>query len=379
MTKGTGTFARCAFRVMLLASFFVALLVGSIHAADYGICSGTITLNPCPGMGYNECVLVTGCNPDNPPGGSCSVRSGGNINGHTYGWYCSDPASGGDNCMEQTAWSNGIMYHPGRNAHDCAEFTCCVGGTCPGGCQWAGPQCGGTASGLCSQANNQRALCLSLGCTWTPTSPPCAGNTCSSNYPPGCCAESPVCITWADSCYDDFDCDPSDRPCNTATHRCVARSQCSQCLTDGTICNSDSECCSNSCDPGTSRCVTPPPPCIPTGSPTACSANADCCSNKCEGSTCVDCWSNGAICSANGDCCSNSCIGGTCATPCIAAGGACTTTGSCCTGLACISGSCTAPPPPTPSGNYLVLALLTAVSLLALAYMATYVFDSVMK
>ena len=146
-----------ALRILLFASLLLALAAGAAFAAAIpGTCSGTITKNPCPTYDYDTCIRVAGCSADHP-GGYCKAASGGNINGHTYEWYCTGVAAGigYDTCQSNDQMSNGIWYHPARNAHECRIYPCCVPNpdgtsTCPLGCTWTGQECAGTATGSCS-------------------------------------------------------------------------------------------------------------------------------------------------------------------------------------------------------------------------------------
>ncbi len=130
-----------------------------------GTCSGSPSVG-CSALSYDNCVQVPGCNP-NSAGGSCATAPGGNVNGHTYGWYCRGPNGDPDYCSEYSSFSNGVIYYPSRNASACASYPCTVGGQTAYGCQWTGSQCGGSPSS-CSGVPS--GLCALLGCTWTSAS-----------------------------------------------------------------------------------------------------------------------------------------------------------------------------------------------------------------
>ncbi|MFA5105834.1 MAG: hypothetical protein WC506_02640 [Candidatus Micrarchaeia archaeon] len=131
-----------------------------------GTCSGTPTAG-CSGLGYYSCTQVPGCSPNYPPGGDCQTAPGGNVNSHTYGWYCRGPDGEPDYCNQYTSSSSGVIYYPTKNSSACASYPCTVGGVTAYGCQWTGPECGGSASS-CSGIESSN-LCASLGCTWTVT------------------------------------------------------------------------------------------------------------------------------------------------------------------------------------------------------------------
>ena len=312
-----------ALRILLFASLLLALAAGAAFAAAIpGTCSGTITKNPCPTYDYDTCIRVAGCSADHP-GGYCKAASGGNINGHTYEWYCTGVAAGigYDTCQSNDQMSNGIWYHPARNAHECRIYPCCVPNpdgtsTCPLGCTWTGQECAGTATGSCSPYGNSRTICEELGCDWI--SAPCEwGQVCDTNA--DCCGQYPACRSLQSECGFDSDCldMQAGATCDPVTGFCVFKHKgCQACAASGGGCSLPTDCCSGlSCNTATHQCEAPPPPsivCSKEEGETCSSLPGDCCKAAplfCDDvnrnpAVCRSCVTLGETCGGSMKCCS---------------------------------------------------------------------------
>jgi hypothetical protein len=125
---------------------------------------------------------------------------------------------------------------------------------------------------------------------------------------------------------------------------CVAnRCAAAACLSDGTVCAANGQCCSTQCGSG-GTCVPLNPACKTAGN--ACATGADCCSGVCNASKqCAQpgqvsyCAQVGDICRADSQCCTGVCniaagaAAGTCATistACVIDGTVCDGCGECC-------------------------------------------------
>ena len=412
-----------------LAFTFVFLFAAAqlgFAARETGICYGTIT-ESCSALGYNPCVGAAGCSWTvsggqcwggsslvcyNPGSGSCAYDPGFC---RTESWYCT---TGGDCCIGLPTYDS-CMAAPSI----CSQVTPCdwVGGT---------SQCTGTPTGGCEQYNDHQLACEALGCIWEPITPPsCLGTACTQNYPGDCCSQAQVCLENPVACTADFDC--LEIGLGTCVRNfCSIKKTCAQCIPVGNTintCTSDAQCCGGgSCAGG--LCVS----CMPESQPCTGSGQGDCCAGLfCTGAVCQSNQppvqpqapvlappeiypSSSAVCQncplsvssdpegqavameylwyQNGaqlggwsasagyafDCLSAGCSVGDSIT---FQARACDSLGACSySGLSnAVQVVDQVVVPPTADPTYMILALLIALGVLTLAYMATYVFDSVIK
>lgn len=121
---------------------------GSIRFVDEGskgTCSGSVSQSCSDLMDLSQCTSV-GCS---IVGQTCSVRSGGNCNGHPYTYYCTGADGQPDYCNY-------------RSASECGNWQCTSG--CYG-CELVGGDCSGSVTATCENIGNENT-CTALGCTW---------------------------------------------------------------------------------------------------------------------------------------------------------------------------------------------------------------------
>ena len=392
---------------LVLTGFFLLLgLTTNIATGTPGTCSDS-PVNGCAGV-----VSGIECTPLNFPGCSYQASGGGSCIGATGSYQCIDSTT-----------NNYASCTSGPYCHTAVWF-CSGGGDCCTGaslsqcqapgfcgvhpCQWSGAwSCTGTFTGSCSDYNNQQARCEWLGCVYTPTYTSCEGDTCVSSA--DCCTQAPDC----DYPFSDVICDANidcteiqpGATCNLATHRCILHKVCKL---GGPTCQSASDpctgtgqgnCCSGlrcfgTCEPnrlpaqpgtpqiapltilatGTANCVLncPPPtlPPDPDGDPVTMS---------------YQWYLNGAQTGAWSAATSLGCT----AAGCLVGDAINMRTRACDNLNACTESEysntitvVSAPPPiggGTPDLRYIILALAAGFAALALAYMATYLFDVVIK
>lgn len=332
-------------------------------------------------------------------------------------------------------WATAICSPPMGEPDGCRNLDTSTCLAVPG-CTLAGGVCSGTTTASCGSPplRDYQYYCEAFACHWTIVTTSCLGNTCGEGYP-ACCSDYPVCVNSTDDvvCNSNADCDPAYRPCDLATHRCKIISECNLCIPSWntiTSCTDTLQCCPGlTCNPSTNRCEavcgtatqactgsgqgtccaglecfsltcrTPPPNLAPAkppapilAPPTLYPAGAVNCVGNCPPSplppdpegdpvTMTYQWYKSAI-PAGGwtgaiafDCAANGCIAGDSIT---ARSRACDNRNACNESDLSPASTVISPPPPPlgPSGYnaYIILAIVAAISVLALAYMASYVF-----
>ncbi|VVC02624.1 Uncharacterised protein [Candidatus Burarchaeum australiense] len=417
---------------MLLLAGAVLLLAQPAAFCDVipgsGTCSGT---GHCSGLSQPLCPLAPGC----------SWLVSGSCSGSSQCWNVNTgaPCTCGSNsdCQDYQFWCCGTP--------SCIPYNCCSGSSPQSNCErtdrnpdgvvpcvWSSSgSCTGTFTGACSDYTDNEEMCAGLGCTWTPTAPSCLGNSCTQNFPPGCCVEAPVC---ADPGIPPRACDNNapcldEQPgayCNVAAHQCVFHNECSNCIPlGGSGCSPNGvqgNCCANLvCAGGTCACRMEGETCSGAGQGNCCSS-LRCISSVCRanraparpdapviqpgtiltGGT-VACALNcppdplpvdpdsdpvamgyqwyvdAANATAWGSETSYACSGCSVGSAITMRSRACDSRGAC--NVSDFSNQALvveppAPPPPGPMDvRYMILALIAAFSILALAYMATYLFE----
>ncbi len=141
---------------------------------------------------------------------------------------------------------------------------------------------------------------------------------------------APVCVPAGDSCTIDAVC--CTKSCDLMTMKC--RPSVSSCQSEGTPCQTPTDCCSVSCV--NNRCATA----VCTADNQTCTSSASCCSGTCTNSVCqpltTSCKTAGNPCAGANECCSRLCTNGTCAlgsSYCIQPDDVCYRSTDCCTGL----------------------------------------------
>lgn len=410
----------CRLRMLLFACAALAVLLPVPNAASSGTCSGTPTAG-CGGLSTAQ------CGPGNVPG--CSIQApGGSCVGKTIAYKCvsDSPQSCSDfsdpSCHPASEYCTG----GGDCCSPVSDYSACIDkvGNCGvATCSWSGGaySCGGTFSGSCSDYDNLQSLCQSLGCTWTPGggSSVCDEDACTANYPSGCCSDSPVCSLGAtgstgrceaclavgnrQECGSSLDCCSGtcdlDSESSTYLH-CV-------CSDSGQGCSATSDCCPGlglACDPSARLCEfdrPPEQPATPQIGPVsitlkdtvACTLNCppsplpadpdagDSVSMSYQwdkasgGATTAYPWSS----DTTFDCAANACVEGDTM---HLQSRACDRFGACTASQASNVAIVVATPQPIAAGTglnptYVILSLVAAFSVLALAYMATYLFEMI--
>ena len=273
-------------------------LTGTWCTDDQSCCGGGTNPNgsvTCAGAdaGAGRCDNGQSCNPTGNICGAPVLPDGGHINASQN--CCNDFSAGKDVCKLD---SSGIPRCFGGASASCptgytGEAGCCIAAGQE--CQFKDQCCGGAP---CVPGQDGKLVCTVASCTpvgsaCTSSTQCCSGTDCRPTTSGGLACQNPA-------------------P-DAGTGGDAGTPDAGSCQSNGALCNTNSECCSNRCLEGACQ---PPANCQPSGA--VCTTTADCCS----GYSC-----NIPPGSSSGTCQTSSCTG---------PGQACTTTSQCCSPTSCL-------------------------------------------